>query len=337
MSRFGWVLFLLNLVIWWCSGICTWLIPGTSEHWLLWIADTAGHWRLQFLLVSTIGVITIAASGARSVLVLALWLLTAGWCVGELASHGRGVSPEAGSADLRLFVFNGNSLNESIDEIVAEIERADPDIAVVCEMSANFVRPYYREGPGEMKHVAVRAPIPGTTAWVMVLSRWPLHTISEDEDPYIHVRVDAPFGGFELVGLHLPSPRSHGRWSRGVRIVRELDRPDQGVPMLLAGDFNGSPWGVRDRDAREVLGMRRAKPVLTFDGTFPSALPWPGRIPIDGVWVDGSWRVVSWEVGSPAGSDHAPVIVELEAGSRVDRPSDGADTRGGREPGGRSG
>jgi endonuclease/exonuclease/phosphatase (EEP) superfamily protein YafD len=83
--------------------------------------------------------------------------------------------------------------------------------------------------------------------------------------------------------------------------------------MVLAGDFNLTPWGVamRDLDA-ELRPMQRATHA-TF--SFPARWHWwafPAPVlPIDHLYAGPNWTVVSTQRLSRTGSDHYPIRINL--------------------------
>ena len=84
-------------------------------------------------------------------------------------------------------------------------------------------------------------------------------------------------------------------------------------PVIVAGDFNTTPWSPHFRDLLATTGLRDA-------GTGRGWLPtWPGRlgpagIPIDHVLVRGEVAVTGLRRGPDVGSDHYPLIADLRVG-----------------------
>ena len=89
--------------------------------------------------------------------------------------------------------------------------------------------------------------------------------------------------------------------------------------LVLAGDFNSTPWSFGLRRLDRMLPLIRRTHALP---TWPSArtevhgrnvdLPIP-VLPIDHVWAGRGWRTLSVERGPSVGSDHRPVVVVLQA------------------------
>jgi endonuclease/exonuclease/phosphatase (EEP) superfamily protein YafD len=87
------------------------------------------------------------------------------------------------------------------------------------------------------------------------------------------------------------------------RFLREL----KSVPgsLIVAGDFNSTPWsfGLRGQD-RDIGLIRRTRAVFTWPAAFP-------LMPIDHLYAGPQWRTVSVERGPRLGSDHRPVLTTL--------------------------
>lgn len=90
------------------------------------------------------------------------------------------------------------------------------------------------------------------------------------------------------------------------------------VPVILVGDLNSTPWSVMFeklvhdsglKDARMGFGVRPTYPAYYPKSTkpFPLAL-----LPIDQILISPKIRVNRYLVGKNVGSDHLPVLVDLE-------------------------
>jgi endonuclease/exonuclease/phosphatase (EEP) superfamily protein YafD len=93
-------------------------------------------------------------------------------------------------------------------------------------------------------------------------------------------------------------------------LLADFDRDS----LIVAGDFNLTPWSFALRRGDARLGLRRLSRALA---TWPAgpvyagvALPFP-VLPIDHVYAGRAWRVVSLKRGPRLGSDHYPVVVVL--------------------------
>ena len=91
-------------------------------------------------------------------------------------------------------------------------------------------------------------------------------------------------------------------------IGRTID--DRSRPVIVAGDFNTTPWSPHFRDLLAASGLRNAAQGQGWIATWPWAF-WPARIPIDHVLARGPIAVEDLRRGPSIGSDHYPVIADL--------------------------
>ena len=80
--------------------------------------------------------------------------------------------------------------------------------------------------------------------------------------------------------------------------------------MIVAGDFNVTPWSPHFRDLLKAAGLRNAACGPGYLATWPRWF-WPARIPIDHVLLKGPWAVTTLRLGPAFGSDHYPIIADL--------------------------
>lgn len=241
---------------------------------------------------------------------------------------------------VRVLVCNAWSSGTRGDEQLAMIIESNADIVMLNEASDSLLAamrssselraayPYFRlpdrAGPG-FRFVLSRHPIArGADGFGAV---WPEIETALGYHGARVVRVTLPQGPFVFAGVQFRSPRSAERWAagnvqaldtaRGIRLIRDATR----LPVIMAGDLNASPVGVRSRLIGRVAGLARAKPALLADGTYPASLPWPARVPIDGALVSPGVRLVSYRTLEAAGSDHLAVLMELELPGQAAVPS----------------
>ncbi len=87
------------------------------------------------------------------------------------------------------------------------------------------------------------------------------------------------------------------------------------VPTILVGDLNATPWSRPFVGLLAATGLRDSRAGFGVGASFPSGLGMLG-MPIDHVLVPPGVGVVSRRVGPSVGSDHRPVIAELQVPRR---------------------
>ncbi len=276
-----------------------------------------------------LGVVALATRAWPTAAVLALVALVHGVAIKDL---WRGGTPAAaaGGVPLRVLSFNVLEHNLTPDAVFEFVRESDADLVVLVDAKrwrwrqviSDLGRPYPYRAPQTWPK-----PPP-----VFVLSRFPIvradlgiedvvaEARSSDRAPRPYLVVELAVGGQTLVvaGVHStwpgPGARGHHRRQRELdrlaRIVSRIDRP-----VILAGDFNATPWSRQFRDLVRTAGLRNAADGQGYIATWPRWF-WPAQIPIDHVLVKGSLAVLRLRRGPALGSDHYPIIADLSLGAR---------------------
>lgn len=308
-----------------------------------WLTDIAVTFAAVWLIVAlaALGVAAIGRRPAAGLLALAALLVLAVTLL-ESPRAERTASPSG--PVVRVLVLNALSVSTRGSDQLDMILDAGADIVMLNEPSASLLDAVRSDPRAASAFPYTRLPGTAGPGYRFVLSKHPLSVGHEgfgfvwpeiEEALGYHgarvARVTLPQGPFVFVGVQFRSPRSPERWSagnkqaldtaQGVRLIAERTR----LPVIVAGDINATPVGVRSREFARVSGLVRAKPALRADGTYPASLPWPLRVPIDGAMVSPGVRLVSYRSLAAPGSDHLAVLMELELPSqRVDRRADDA-------------
>ena len=120
---------------------------------------------------------------------------------------------------------------------------------------------------------------------------------------------------YSVVGVHNLWPIPGGAQQTHMRSVAAgLPKLDS-TSLILAGDFNATPWSFSLARLESLFAVTRrthakfswpVKPYTRFHLDVPIAL-----MPIDHVFAGSSWRTLSVRAGPPMGSDHLPMVVVL--------------------------
>ena len=127
---------------------------------------------------------------------------------------------------------------------------------------------------------------------------------------------DAGYGDYTVVGAHVPQPLFAVAEPERLMLGRMLRRYDP-TRLIVAGDFNLTPWSFGLREFDRSLGLTRVDRAVW---SWPARLHAHGRglgtspfLPIDHVYVGPGWRLVRLRRGPALGSDHFPLVVDLSA------------------------
>ena len=250
---------------------------------------------------------------ALAVVAVVLCLVWALLYVPELG-HGPQVVPP-GWTTVRVVSANLLYANDRLDEELAELAAADPDVIVLQEVTAEH------EDALAASSLWSRYPERFGTArrWglgSLVLSRLPLEDerLVEVGGRTMPVATVVTGGGpVSLVAVHATPPVIRQEVWRSelvdlAELARELDRP------LLVGDFNATADHRPFRDLLDVGltdGQRAAG--TGWGATWPSGNRWVPVpvVRIDHVLTGAGLEVTSLEVGEGVGSDHRPLVAEV--------------------------
>lgn len=283
---------------------------------LWWAFDLFTHFRLQYVVVAVVlGVAAVAVGAHVSATALAVVAIVHGWAIKDLWIGDPG---DAGGAGTPLRIISANVLgtNATPDQVLAFLRGAEADVVVLVEVGTE-------RWDGVLAELAILYPYRAPDQerrrdTVRLLSRYPVLNaqLVEPEGgrrPYLEAEIDVGSTPVVVIGVHPPSPSpSDATDSR--RRNRQLDHiaavvEDHDRPLIVAGDFNTSPWSPHFHDFIAATGLRNAAEGHGWIATWPAGF-WPAQVPIDHVLVRGP-LVSHIRRGPFIGSDHYPLIADL--------------------------
>lgn len=284
---------------------------------LWWAFDLFSHFRLQYVAVAL--VLCGAALAVRayvSAAVLAAVLLVHGWAIKDLWLGGSAEAASVGSP-LRVASANVLSSNRMPGKVLDFVRSSDADVVVLVEARGERWRDVLSAIGADYPHRAPEGWRDG--APVILFSR---HQIARDTvvrslaGRRSLLAADLAFGDHTLtvVGVHpsSPSPEDPSEtYERNLQleyVANVVEGADE--PVVVAGDFNTTPWSPHFQDLVATTGLRNAAEGHGYLATWPRWL-WPAQIPIDHVLVKGPVAVADMQRGPAIGSDHYPIVAVL--------------------------
>ena len=263
--------------------------------------DSFSHFRIHFAVILALSAVLLLVVGTGMTRWVALLpaLFACGW-VWLFASEG---PPSDGPrGDLRLVQFNLNYRNPVINQVMDALTRMDADVLTLQE-----VQPAHEAALRGMAayphqtHCFFRDGIGG----VSVLSKHPLSGIDcAVGQGLVLAVVDAPGGAVTVASIHTYWPWP---FSQHAQVDGWLPRLEQtSGPVIVAGDFNAAPWS----DA--VSKVANASRTTVVPGLRMTIEVMGVPIPIDHALISKDFCATSAQVGPEIGSDHFPVIFDLE-------------------------
>lgn len=227
-------------------------------------------------------------------------------------------SPKMAGEDgipLRVATFNVWGRNADLDAATDAVLAMDADLVVLQELrrpgTAVILERLGEAFPFRLDCSATRY------CGMAIASRHPLRQVeagpSDGERP-ARIRALASIDDqtIEIVAIHTVYPLRPTRQARDFAWM-EAHIAAGRHPMIVLGDFNATPWSSHMVAFGRASGLAR---VGTFGATWPApgvvrGWPFPFAL-IDHVMVSDDIGVRRWDIAPPAGSDHLPIVVDLE-------------------------
>jgi endonuclease/exonuclease/phosphatase family metal-dependent hydrolase len=233
---------------------------------------------------------------------------------------------------LRVLTYNlhhGEGVDGRLDleRIAAVIRSANPDLVALQEIDRRATRTGSVDQAAEYIRLTqlqgwygAAMPFQGGEYGQALLARWPLleprvvrlpGTTSREPRIAVTAKVEVPgFGMLRWTGLHLDATHAdNDRWDQAGALLKEFGH--DGLPTLLAGDFNATP------DSRVMKRLLEPGAGWVDTAGAMAAPTMPAEAPtsrIDYVLASpvGAWRTVESRVLPEAvASDHRPLLAVL--------------------------
>ena len=213
-------------------------------------------------------------------------------------------------------LLNANVLldNHRFAELIALVERTDPDVVLLLEPGLDWERAIqplharYRYRIGE--------PVPNSYGMIL-LSRLPmeaqvLHRL-QPAVPSIKARLQLSGGEMiDLHGLHpeppFPGDDSGERDAELVTVGREVRK--SGRATLVIGDLNDVAWSRTSKLFLDVSGMNDPRVGRGLYPTFNAKYPLL-RWPLDHMFVTPHFELQQLDLLGAIGSDHFPILYRI--------------------------
>jgi endonuclease/exonuclease/phosphatase (EEP) superfamily protein YafD len=224
----------------------------------------------------------------------------------------------ASTKKLRIFFANVRLFNSEIDAFLNEIARADPDVIVLAE----FYSPWYeifQKSPIIAKYPYGNGLNEGQLGDVVIFSKRPTEQHGELYITDRAVRsIDIPVDGrsLKIVGLHAPRPMNFhdndydGFWKVTIPYLLSATRP-----FVVVGDCNATQYS-RVYQQLKAGGLRSAHEVCGrgYATTWPNGTLLLPPIRIDQAFLSPEVACSSIKEGEGPGSDHKPLILDVQLG-----------------------
>jgi endonuclease/exonuclease/phosphatase (EEP) superfamily protein YafD len=275
--------------------------------------DPFSHFRLQYFGAWGAGAVFLGLAGRRR------WCWGCGGAalvLGVMMVRFYVPGPSGDGGDVLKFVtYNVLASNDRHEEVISFLREEDADVVFLMEVTPAWgerLRGLNESYPHQIRQER-RGPF-----GVLLLSRFPLkekHLRYYGVSGQPSVEAVIEWGGEDLriVGTHPMPPygrETSGQRNEQLKIMNDHFRRHDGESLVVAGDFNVTPFSVHYGAFLEGTELRDSALGFGVSPTWNRHFPWVA-IPIDHVFVSDDVAVLDRRVGPACGSDHSPVIVTL--------------------------
>jgi endonuclease/exonuclease/phosphatase (EEP) superfamily protein YafD len=271
------------------------------------IGQLAPVWALGSGLVAIYGV-CLASIPRRAWLVglgLGGVLACAPLILPELTRPMRRTAPSATGYRIKVIEYNAWVRNRDIERDADWLAGQNPDFILMTDTSAAARLALTRRG-----FICTQG-----VADAVIFSRLPrareAYIIPEPEWPkfpsFSRANFNGAGGDFTVIATHLKRPTSGPQGGEQAALLRLIDHYDR-HRLILAGDFNSTPWSFDLRHLDQQLGLERRDRALF---SWPALYSPVAFLPIDHIYAGEAWRTVSIARGPRLGSDHYPIVATL--------------------------
>jgi endonuclease/exonuclease/phosphatase (EEP) superfamily protein YafD len=277
-----------------------------------WFLDLFTHFRVQYAALFIICAAALLATNRRTLAIAAcVGALLSAWPLAGYVAVPAGIA-EAGPEHFRVVSFNVWFRNHDLVRVAAWLEQTHADAIVLQELGASQARELQALLPS-YPHSYVEARRYGA----VVFTRWPMLTgesvtLSAEGARGVYAVLDWHGSQVALLGVHLHWPLGPGNSrlrNEELGSIASFAR-GSGLPLLVAGDFNVTPWSTHYRELLRGSSLGDCAAQRSLAPTWPSQFP-PLGISIDHCLASHEWRSVEVHTGPWLGSDHRALIADL--------------------------
>ena len=320
------------------SGLCLVLVVGITglavlAHRFGWpmYLELFSHFQLQYFVVTSLLAALLLLLRRVRLALVALFccaVLSAPVVTWYVPENWAGVA-----GNYRVLVANLNVKNSNATQTLALVDQEQPDLALFMEVNDTMA--------GQLAVLNTSLPYVSSQSvaahpGMVIYSKHPLNQVEvklfgTDNSKNLVAQLQVAGQVFSLVAAHpLPPVRTALFHSRN-RLLDEVGQYVQAQtnPVLLLGDFNTSMWSPYYRYLEYQTGLKNARDGFGIWPTWPTKGTYFNRprlsgplmkliqIPIDHCLVSSEIPVTGLHTGIETGSDHLPVIVDLQLGSQT--------------------
>ena len=291
-------------------------LASFAGRWFWWL-DVLANFRAQYVVVLVLlgGIVLISRWKRSGLAILAVALINLVFVAPlYFGSPGDG---DPAAPDLQVLSFNLLSTNESYNEVIEYIETVGADLVFLHEAS----RPWEvaLEAAG-LDYEIIRARSDNLIFGTVVLARDEVEAVSHgfaEAQPRaveLHYQPDGWPVTVEVLSTHTLAPTTEERASlRDAQLAFAAEwAAERDGPYFVVGDLNATPWSWPFRNLVAKGDLRNSQIGFGLQPTFSATSFGFLRVPIDHLLHSDALVIRERKLGPSLGSDHFPLLVDLE-------------------------
>ncbi len=282
---------------------------------VFWLLELTTHFRLQYFVLAALFLPLFA--------LLKMWRW-AGAALLCLAINAAFVMPwylprsaQSGGEGQKLRLLLSNVLwdNNQHNDVIEFIRKEKPDLAFFQEVTPRWAKEFEALN-SEFPHSKLQPE--DEAGGMAVFSRVPfvraeLAPLADYNGPAVIVQFNVGNRLISIVSVHPPPPGGKLNFDHRTEILNQTAAFVNSLPepKIVIGDLNTTMWSPYYKRFVGQIGLRNVREGFGILPSWPTYLP-PLFIPIDHCLVSREIQVVNVRIGSRVGSDHLPLVVDLQ-------------------------
>ncbi len=286
----------------------------------VWWLDVFANFRVQFLAALLVSGVVLLFSRFRTIAVGILFVAGINLAVVAPLFLGSPGDSQPGVPVIRVMSFNLLSTNDHYGEVADYIEANQPDVVLLHESSLPWETAMASAG---LNYEVFKGRSENLIFGTLVLVKQGFDGVdivsfgfAESEPRAVEVSIsdDSWNAPLAILSVHPLAPTDKERAAiRDAQLGYAAEwAAEQSGPYLVVGDFNATPWSWPFRNLISVGKLRNSQIGFGLQPTFASNSNPFFRVPIDHLVHSDALVVRQRVLGPTMGSDHFPIIVDLE-------------------------
>lgn len=282
--------------------------------------ELLNHFQFQYFMASVMGLMILAALRRwRMVIVACVALVVSGSAVAPMWFSPQGikaVNSTTPAISIRILHANVLTSNKQHSLLLDLIAKEQPDLVMLQEINNDWLEaleslasdyPFSCISTREDNFgLAVYSRLPLLDAAVRQFGSAPVPSM------VFQIQIDDTL--VDVIASHpMPPSSAAAQSSRDEQLMQIASFAERRVdPLIIVGDLNTTMWTASYRNLCQKLGLTNTRKGFGIRPSWPAHLPAIMRIPIDHCLISDEFLAVDCRLGPKIGSDHLPLIVDLQ-------------------------